>query len=69
METYRRLVEILPGPIYVHCDAGSRASAISVLAEGMGDTADARLLEAARQGIAVPGRDIEAFVRRHFGIG
>ena len=68
METYRRLVEILPGPIYVHCDAGSRASAISVLAEGMGDTADARLLEAARQGI-VPGRDIEAFVWRHFGIG
>ena len=67
VETFRRVVERLPSPIYVHCGAGNRASAISILAEGVADTVDAELIAAARQGIAVPDGDVKAFVRRHFG--
>ena len=67
VEAFRKIVEGLPGPIYVHCGAGQRASAISILAEGVGEAADAALLEAARQGIDVPGTDVRSFVRRCFG--
>jgi uncharacterized protein (TIGR01244 family) len=69
VEAFRRIVESLPGPIYVHCGAGNRASAISILAEGVGETADPELLEAARKGIALPAADLPTFVRRHFGAG
>ena len=69
VEAFRRIVESLPGPIYVHCGAGNRASAISILAEGVGDAVDPSLLESARQGIAVPEGDVTTFVRRHFGNG
>src|SRR6187397_980099 len=41
VEAFRRIAESLPCPIYVHCGAGNRASAISILAEGLGETADA----------------------------
>ena len=67
VEVFRLIARDLPGPIFVHCAAGQRASAISVLAEGVGDTADARLLAAARRGIAVPDADVGTFVRRWFG--
>jgi uncharacterized protein (TIGR01244 family) len=69
VEAFRAIARRLPAPIYVHCGAGQRASAISVLAEGVGETADAALLEAARQGIAVPGPDVQTFVRSCFGKG
>ncbi len=67
VEAFRVLARDLPSPIFVHCAAGQRASAISVLAEGVGETADASLLEAARRGIAVPAADVGTFVRRCFG--
>jgi uncharacterized protein (TIGR01244 family) len=67
VEAFRRLVDGLPGPIYVHCGAGQRATAISVLAEGVGEAVDAGLLEAARQGVALPAADLPSFVRRYFG--
>ena len=69
VEAFRRIVEGLPGPIYVHCGAGNRASAISILAEGVGEAVDAGLLEAARKGIALPAADLPTFVRHYFGIG
>jgi uncharacterized protein (TIGR01244 family) len=69
VEAFRKIVEGLPGPIYVHCGAGQRASAISILAEGVGETADAALLEAARQGIAVPEASVQAFIRRYLASG
>jgi uncharacterized protein (TIGR01244 family) len=67
VEAFRAIARDLPGPIFVHCAAGERASAISVLAEGVGETADATLLEAARQGIAIPEHDFGAFIRQCFG--
>jgi len=69
VEAFRAIARDLPAPIFVHCGAGQRASAISVLAEGVGETADATLLEAARQGIAVPEADVGTFIRRWFGSG
>jgi uncharacterized protein (TIGR01244 family) len=69
VEAFRKIVEGLPGPIYVHCGAGQRASAISILAEGVGETAGTALLEAARQGIAVPETNVQAFIRRYLASG
>lgn len=69
VEAFRKIVEGLPGPIYVHCGAGQRASAISILAEGVGETAGTALLEAARQGIAVPETSVQAFIHRYLASG
>jgi uncharacterized protein (TIGR01244 family) len=69
IEAFRKLVAGLPHPIYVHCGAGQRASAISILAEGIGQAADPALLASARQGIAIPAVDVRAFIRHCFGNG
>jgi uncharacterized protein (TIGR01244 family) len=69
VEAFRKIVEGLPGPIYVHCGAGQRASAISILAEGISDRVAASLLEAARQGIAFGDGGVQAFIRRTFDNG
>jgi len=67
VEAFRAIARDLPAPIFVHCAAGQRASAISVLAEGLGDIADAALLESARQGIAIPEQTLEGFIRQVLG--
>jgi uncharacterized protein (TIGR01244 family) len=69
VEAFRKIIESLPGPIYVHCGAGQRASAISILAEGVSDRAGASLLAAARQGIAFADGGVPAFIRRTFDNG
>jgi uncharacterized protein (TIGR01244 family) len=69
VEAFRKIVDGLPGPVYVHCSAGQRASAISVLAEGVSDKVDTALLEAARQGIAFADGGVQAFISRTFDNG
>ena len=48
LDSFRKAVEELPGPVYVHCGAGQRACAFSLLVERQGETPESAFAEAGR---------------------
>jgi uncharacterized protein (TIGR01244 family) len=62
----RDAIEASPGPVYVHCGAGQRACAISLLATaaGPGTVGGDLLARAAETGLPVTDERLAGFVRR-----
>ena len=63
LAAFQKAVEELPGPVYVHCGAGQRACAFSLLAERQGETPEAVFSEAERKGIDLPDAPVRDFMR------
>lgn len=63
LDAFRKAVEELPGPVYVHCGAGQRACAFSLLAERQGETPESVLAEAEGKGIDLPDAPVRDFIQ------
>lgn len=63
LDTFRKAIEELQGPVYVHCGAGQRACAFSLLVERQDKTPDAVLKEAEQKGIDLPDAPVRDFIR------
>jgi uncharacterized protein (TIGR01244 family) len=62
VEAFRAAVAELPGPVYVHCGAGQRACAFSLLSERAGSSAESVFQEAETKGIAFPDKPIRDLI-------
>jgi len=63
LEAFRKAVEELPGPVFVHCGAGQRACAFSLLLERQGETPESVFAEAGRKGVDLPDAPVRDFMR------
>jgi uncharacterized protein (TIGR01244 family) len=62
VEAFRAAIAELPGPVYVHCGAGQRACAFSLLSERAGSSAESVFQEAEAKGIAFPDKPIRDLI-------
>lgn len=63
LDTFRKAIEELPGPVYVHCGAGQRACAFSLLVERQGESPETIFKEAEQKGIDLPDAPVRDFMR------
>ena len=63
LDAFRKAVEDLPGPVYVHCGAGQRACAFSLLVERQSETPESVFSEAERKGVDLPDAPVRDFMQ------
>ncbi|BAI74010.1 hypothetical protein AZL_a04790 (plasmid) [Azospirillum sp. B510] len=64
VEQFRRTVDALPGPVYVHCGLGQRAVTLALIvdAQDTGASAEDAIRDAERQGFEITP-EVKTFIR------
>lgn len=70
VEQFRRTVDALPGPVYVHCGLGQRAVTLALIvdAQDTGASADEAIRQAEDQGFAITP-EVKDFIRTQLDRG